>query len=235
MTGNTLILSREKNLHPFYVEKLKLKGFRDLIITDVDKDGLYNLIREINPSHVMVEASFYECCTPYMMSELLNVFPELNISAVNVFKYPDNLAKSFITNGVKSYVNILEGIDEFYIGLDKIKNGKNYISPNVKYILDLLPYLPAPAYSLTPKQIEITKLLCCGFKEKEIADILFISRTTIHKHKKEIYAILNISSNPHRLIRTALKLEIVKQDELYFNPANFEISKKTTTRNKRRK
>ena len=235
MAGETLILCRENKLHNYYLERLKEKGFTNMTITDVDKDGLNNLIRELKPKLVLVEANFYECCTPYMMSELLNEFPDLNIVAVNVYKYPDNIAKGFIINGCKSYVNMLEGIEEFRNGLEKVKNGKKYVSPNVKALLELLPFLPDPAYTITPKQEAITRLMCCGFKDSDITDILFMSRTTLHTHKNEIMKLLNISNNPLMVFKSAIELGIVNKDELNFYPANFVDTRAQTTRNKRRK
>jgi DNA-binding NarL/FixJ family response regulator len=235
MTGETLILSREAKLHDYYIERLKEKGFKNMTITDIDKDGLNNMIREIEPELVLVEATYYECCTPYMMSELLNIFPELNIVAVNIYKYPDNIAKGFIINGCKSYVNMLEGIGEFRKGLEKAKNGLPYIAPAVKDLLDLMPIIPDPAYSITPKQEAITRLWCCGFKDNDITDILFISRSTLHIHKNEILRNFNISNNPLMIFKTALELGVVNKDELYFYPSNIRNTKSKSTRNKRRK
>ena len=234
MTGETLILCREKNLHDYYLERLEEKGFRNMTITDIDRDGLNNLIMKLEPKLVLVEASYYECCTPYMMSELLNIFPELNIVAVNMYKYPDNIAKGFIINGCKSYINKLEGMKEFSDGLEKAKKGLPYIAPAVKELLDLMPFIPDPAYSFTVRQEAIIRLMCCGFKDKDITNILFISRGTLHIHKNEIFRIFNISNNPMMIIKTALEMGIVKQNELYFYPADF-VDSKSTTRKRRRK
>lgn len=49
-------------------------------------------------------------------------------------------------------------------------------------------------YDLTPREIEITKLLCRGRSKTNIAETLFISDNTVRSHARRIYAKLGIHS-----------------------------------------
>jgi DNA-binding NarL/FixJ family response regulator len=44
----------------------------------------------------------------------------------------------------------------------------------------------APA-GLTPREVEILGMLCCGLTPAQIADSLFLSRKTVRNHVEHIY------------------------------------------------
>jgi hypothetical protein len=57
----------------------------------------------------------------------------------------------------------------------------------------------------------------------DIAEIMSIAKSTVENHKTEIYTTLNVR-NAMELIRTALTLEIVKLEELYFYPKDYSLN-----------
>ncbi|MCL2381200.1 MAG: response regulator transcription factor [Treponema sp.] len=160
-----------------------------------------------------------------MMGQLLSIFPTLNIAAVNIHEFPDDLAMWFIINGVRSYVNMMDGMDEFYLGLKAVRDGKRYVSPSVRERILMRREYPMAAGKITDRQEEVIRLICCGFKDIEIADTLHISRRTVDTHKTEIFRSLNVR-NAVELIGVALNLEIIRQSELYFYPKYFVTNPK---------
>jgi len=222
MAGGTLMVSRAVNLFPYWKKELETFGFKDVSFTDQEKDGLNSVIRKINPGILIIGCGFYRNSTPYMMRQLLNDFPKLNIAAVNIHEYPDDLAMCFITNGVKSYVNMMDGMEEFYRGMKAVSDGKNYVSPVVLDRINIRKEYPMPAAKITNRQEEVIRLLCSGFKEEEIADTLHISRRTVVTHKTDIFRALNVR-NSYELFRAAQNLNIVNPDEIYFYPKDMTV------------
>lgn len=220
MTGGTLIVSRNIDNHGFFKNYLEDKGYKNIDITDAERDGLNYIINDKKPDLVMIQACFYECCTPYMISELLEIFPKLNIAAVNIYNYPDELAMLFIHYGVNSYVSLYEGRKEFYKGLMIIRDGKYYVSPKVQERINSYNEMIEPTGKLTPRQIELIRLICCGFNNSEIGDVLHITRKTAYTHRNRIFKIMNVRSN-NELMRAALYLKAVNIDELYFYPKQY--------------
>ena len=214
------MVSREVKLHQYYKQCLEKLGFDDVTITDKDKDGLNFIIEKMKPDLILIEACFYEGCTPYMMMELLDYFPDLNIAAVNVYRYPDDTAMWFILNGIKSYVNWLEGKDEFYKGMEIVRKGRQYISPNVQYRISLRKEYPQKAKRITLREAEVRKCMCCGFKDDEIADVLGISQRTVDTHRTAILRSLNVRNSTELLINV-LKLGIHTLDEIAFFHRSF--------------
>ena len=223
MKKGTLILSRAVNLFPHYDNMLKSFGFRDLTFTEKKRDSLDFFIRDMNPEQVIVDAGFYHCATPFMMKGLLKKHPGLNLSAVALEEYPADLAMYFILNGLKSYAYMWDGMDEFKMGMMKIKNDKEYISPEVmkrKALWDDAE--PPKTGNITDRQLEVLRLLCCGWKDVEIVSNLEISLDTMNIHRRNMFRSLNVR-NSVELVRIAIYLEFVKVEETYFYPEGYEV------------
>ena len=205
MTGGTLFISRAEPLFPYIETRFEKLGFAGFSVTGEEKDSLNYVIAEKKPRLVLVESVFYYGSTPYMMRKLLGKFPKLNIAALSFLNYPDDLAMWFIINGVKSYANMYEGMDEFRKGLEAIRDGKQYTAPRVQRRIEIRKEFPEAARELTPRHIEVARLLGNAFSTVEIADTLHISVRTVEKDKQEIYRRLNIR-NENEIIRTGLFL-----------------------------
>jgi len=236
MSGGTLVISREVKNHSYFQKRFEALGFPDVTLTALERDAQYFLIRDLQPSLVIIGARFYQCCTPFLMGELRKTFPEINMAALCLGDYPPDIAMYFILNGINSYINSFDGFEQFYKGLGEIAKGRDYISPAVVERIKLRREYPEPAGKITKRHKDIIRLVCCGFKDLDIAELMTIAKSTVENHKNEIYKSLNVH-NAVELIRAALTLEIVKLEELYFYPKNLTVQprpdKKLLTRRKR--
>jgi DNA-binding NarL/FixJ family response regulator len=229
----TLLISKKLNLwFPEIKKYLEDFGFSDVSLTENDKYALIIEIKEKKPKCILIDSAFYHSATPYRVGELLKKFPSLNISAVTISEYPNDLAMYFIIYGAKSYLNIFDGPKEFNKGLTEVLNGREYVSPEVMKRLNLRSNIPLSFKNITRRQIEVARLSGNGFTRKEIADELYISERTVDTHKTELSTILNVR-NERELIRMALFLKIISQDELIFYSRDFELKPKPEkTKNK---
>ena len=216
-------VTRSVNNHTIYKMKLEELGFTKVTVTALEKDGLNTLICNMKPDLLLMGARFYECSTPYMMGELKRYFPKLKMAALTLETYPPDLAMYFILNGVWSYVSAFEGFDRFYEGLDDMLRGREYISPAVQESIDRRRDYPMPAKQITLRHIDVIRLVCCGFRDYEVAETLHISERTVTTHKTEIFRSLNVRS-PNELIRVALQLKIVAENELFFFPKEYTLN-----------
>jgi DNA-binding NarL/FixJ family response regulator len=231
MTGGTLLLSRDKNLHSHYKTLLEDLGFKNVTVSAADRDALNRLIDELKPRLVLVSCDFYQCSTPFMVGRLLDLYPKLNVTAISIPPYPAGQSAQFIANGAKSCVCYADGPEQFREGLECVRDGKPFVSRSVQERIEAHFECPKPAGNLTGRETEIARLLCNGFKTKEIAATLHISDRTVHTHKTAAYRKLNVR-NENELIRVALYLGIIAQDELRFYGGDYEPKpgKKTTVR-----
>jgi len=225
VSGGTLVISKAVNNYPYYKKQLLDLGFKDVTFTDLERDALYFLIRDLNPSLIIIGARYYECCTPYVMGELKKRFPKIKMVALSLSKYPLDLAMYFILNGFNSYITLFDGTEQFFKGLEEVSKGRDYVSPSVLERIHLRPDKPDPAGKITTRKKEIIRLICCGFRDTDIAEILAISKSTVENRKTEIYTSLNVR-NAIELVRAALLLEIVKIEEIGFYPKDFVVNPK---------
>jgi DNA-binding NarL/FixJ family response regulator len=221
--GGTLLVGKAKKTHPFYKQKLEEFGFAKVATTDAESDGLNSIIREMRPELMIIEARFYDNATAYMMGDLLRIFPKLNIAAVSLDRYSEELGMSLIKNGVKSYISWADGIDEFKKGMEAIRDGKCYVSAGVLERIELRSADVEPAKRLAKRQKEVSRLTCSGYTEYETADTLHISRTTVVKHKTNIFRNMNVRNSVELVLRV-LEAKIFTLDELVFCHKNFVIS-----------
>ena len=222
MSGGTLVVSRAVNNHKYYKQRIEGKGIKNVYVTDVDRDGLNSIIYNMKPDLMIMGARFYQCSTPYMMGVIKKEFPKLNMAAVCYDDYPADLGMYFIVNGVNSYFNMFEGIDQFNLGFDKILSGKVFVSEVVKKRIAIRESNLIPAIKLSQTKLEIIRCICNGFNKDEIADTLYLSPSTVGNYKEEIYRSLNVRNN-NELMKEALRLHLVTQDELVFCHRNHAL------------
>jgi DNA-binding NarL/FixJ family response regulator len=233
MAGGTLVVSRAINLFPYFKKRFEELNFADVTVTGVEKDGLNMLINELKPRLVILGAEFYKSATPYMMSELLRRFKGLNIAAVSVslVPYPADRAMAFIINGAKSFITVLDGLEQFYEGLDFVKKGESFVSASVQERMEIRNELPRPATEITERELEVLRFVRNGFAGQEIADEMGISLRTVNFHKREMYNKFSVR-NENELIRVADCLKLVNEDELNFYGRNYVLSPKPPNRGK---
>jgi DNA-binding CsgD family transcriptional regulator len=221
MRREILLISRYTNLLPWYKSVFEEVGYIDVYVTDKDKDGLNMLINDIKPRGIFIASNFYSIGTPYMVGLLHEMFPKLNITVASVEDYPEELTPWFIFHGAKSYVNLLDGVDEFKNGLKHILGGERYIAPGTKYIIDSFDEWPDCNLKVTRRQKEVLLMVCNAYSKKKIQNELQISEYTVHYHLKELMKIFHVHSK-EELIKVAYCLDLVLKNHLDFS-ANKEI------------
>jgi DNA-binding NarL/FixJ family response regulator len=141
---------------------------------------------------------------------------------VSLGEFPDSLAVWFIWRGVKSYLNLLEGEEAFYHGLEEIRQGRPYISPAVRHLMDRFSEWPKTPDTITRRRMEVLIMICNGFIPERIGDTLQVSRATVNYHLQELYDTFHVKSR-EELIRTAFALNLVTDKDLIFHDRDKNI------------
>ena len=215
MAGGVIFASRAVPLHTEIKQGLEGMGFRDVIVTAKEKDGLRMLIDEVKPRLLLMSAKFHEAGTPYMMGEIVKSYPKLNTAAVSTDGYPLTQAVFFMARGVKSYVEKWEGTDEFLKGMQEIRDGNKYISPMLQTLIDNTDVWPDINKEPTKRLLECLIMLCCGFKTDRIGERLQISKKTVENHLQSLYDIFHVRSR-EEMVAMAWRLEIVTKEDIQF-------------------
>ena len=215
MAGGTLIVSRAVNLFTDIKKFYEDLGFKGVTVTDIDKDGLNMLIKELNPQLLIMDSRFYEAGTPFMLGEILKLFPDQYTAVVSGDNYPLGKAIFFIWHGVKNYVCLWDGSAEFKKGLCCIRDKKEYISHGLQKYMETTDEEPDINKKITMKQMDCLIMLCCGFRVKQIGKTLQITKSTVENYLNALYEIFHVS-NSHEMVSLAWKLDLVTKDDMKF-------------------
>jgi DNA-binding NarL/FixJ family response regulator len=215
LPGETLIVSRAVKLFPHYKKCLEEFGFKGVEITGEEKDSLNMVINELKPRFVLIESVFYQAAMPLMMGQLLKRFPKLNIVAISAYEYPDSIAAWFIFHGVKNYLNLLEGHEKFHRGLRLVREGGEYISPNVKEVIGMFPEWPNINIKVTARLMEILVRLCNGFTADSIGKELHLSRKIVYNNIDRLYDTFDVTCRDE-MVAKAWALQLVTEKDMRF-------------------
>lgn len=109
-----------------------------------------------------------------------------------------------LSANINGYIYKMGGLDDLVKAINTISSGENYFDFRVTNILlNKSMQKESVASGLTKREIEIVKHISSGLTSREIGELLFISKFTVQKHRKNILKKLQIKGTAE-LIKFAL-------------------------------
>ena len=186
--------------HALFRQGLKgiLEGAADLEVVGEAGDGLklLNLLNanQLDPHLVILDISMPNLRGIEAIREIKTIHPNVKILIVTMHKDKEYLLQS-LAAGADGYFLKKDADTELFAAIEKIRNGKNYVSPHLSEELaddweQIRVGFTKPL--LTPREREVLKLIAEGKSNKDIADLLFISVHTVERHRANIMEKLNL-------------------------------------------
>jgi DNA-binding NarL/FixJ family response regulator len=141
--------------------------------------------------------------------EIKKAYPAVRVLILTMHKKKEYLNNA-IAAGVDGYLLKEDAPKELLTAMDTIREGMIYVSPLLSsdlanlYFHSQRHHAAEPAAPLSPREIEIIKLIAEGKSSKEIAEILFLSFRTIQNHRTKIMRKLSLKKNTD-LVRYAIR------------------------------
>ena len=130
--------------------------------------------------------------------------PTLQILMLTVYEDADKIFAS-LEAGASGYFLKRTPPDQLLQGIRDVHTGGSPMSAQIaRKVVESFKREHPPAdtaSSLTDRETEILDLLSKGKRNKEIADLLFISPSTVHTHIHNIYEKLHIRSRSEAILR----------------------------------
>lgn len=145
--------------------------------------------------------------------------PDVKILVLTIHEADEYILEAF-ESGVDGYCIKNASLDELFIAIGSVLDGKKYISPGIAdSVMD--GYLEGRKRlktttvweTITQREKEVLKLLAEGYMNKEIAELLNISVKTVEKHRANIMTKLDMH-NVSALTAYAIKKGLVEQKVL---------------------
>jgi DNA-binding NarL/FixJ family response regulator len=132
-----------------------------------------------------------------IVPEIKRVSPETNVLLCTAFPSEDRLADAFRA-GAKGFVEKTNTWDDFLRAVDRVGRGEQFFSsqssgikPFSRETLEQRKrrYIGVP---LSPRELEVVRLIALGSTSKEIATKLFISAATVETHRTNLMSKLGV-------------------------------------------
>jgi two-component system nitrate/nitrite response regulator NarL len=138
-------------------------------------------------------------------------FPEISVLAMTMFDQPDAI-KQMLDAGATGYILKNSGIKMLSKAIVTVANGETFFDPNVafnfmnSYIDNNVSIGKSDKVILSNREKEILHLIANGKTSKEIAQNLFIAKTTVDTHRKNMIRKLDLSSG-NELVKYAIDMK----------------------------
>ena len=135
-------------------------------------------------------------------------FPHIRVLAMTMFDQP-NAIKQMLDAGATGYILKNSGIKMLSEAIVTVARGETFFDPNVafnfmnEYIDENVTVGKSDTIVLSNREKEILNLIANGKTSKEIADTLFIAKTTVDTHRKNMIRKLGLSSG-NELVKYAI-------------------------------
>lgn len=133
--------------------------------------------------------------------KILKQQPEIKIIAFTMFDQ-DAAVSQMLKAGAKGYILKNSSLKELLFAMRQVHKGETYYDPNIT--LESSGETSKTKGVLTKRQQEILKLIAKGKTNQEIAEQLFIGKTTVETHRKNMIRKLNLHG-AGELLRYALE------------------------------
>jgi DNA-binding NarL/FixJ family response regulator len=196
--------------HVIFREMIKknLNEIPGLEVVGEVSDGLELLesLETLHPHLIILDIGMPHISGLQAASKIKSSHPDIKILVLTMYKTKDHLIRA-MKAGVEGYLLKENAFTDLIVAIETIRQGKPYVSNLVAHrILDsfLSKSKPKESELLSPREKQVLKCLADGMSNKEIADSLFISESTVRIHFKNIKKKLIIKTNIN-LMRYALK------------------------------
>jgi two-component system, NarL family, response regulator NreC len=200
MGGYRIVLADDHALFRQGLRKI-IEGVADLEVAGEAGDGLelLSLLETTNPDLVILDISMPRLRGIEAMREVKKSFPEVKVLVLTMHR---EYLHQALSAGAEGYLLKEDADRELFSAIDKVRQGRIYISPRLRGELadDEIP-VPEP---LSARETEVLNLIAGGKSNREIAEILFISIRTVEAHRATILSKLNLK-NTADLVRFAIE------------------------------
>lgn len=148
-----------------------------------------------------------------IVTDLRQMFPGVKVIVVSNHDSEEYAALAFHA-GATGYLPKSASSSDLITALTAVREGREYLPAKLsRKIFDeqraALSTRPRAVFELTPRQLQVLKLIAEGFSTKEIGGVLEISVKTVETHRTQLMERLNIH-DVATLVRYAIRLGVVQ-------------------------
>jgi len=190
-------------------------GFEDdieIVGEAADGEEAVQKFIELKPQLVLIDIQMPRMKGVQAIQKIKEINPAVNIIILTVYDIEDYVYEG-IKAGARGYLLKDTSPDKLVEAIRKVNRGESLIEPMLATkVLDKFSELAKkekPSHRLTPRELQILRLLADGKSNKELAAELFISEKTVKTHITHIFEKLNVRDRTEAVM-SALKKGIIQ-------------------------
>ena len=168
------------------------------ILTAANFKEIFTVLKETKIDLMILDINFPEGNSITIIKEILLIQPNLKVLVFTA--YDENFyALRYLNAGASGFLNKGCEEDEIKFAIASMFTNGKYVTKNIKErILDsYMSKKPInPLEKLSPREVEVAKLLINGYGNLEISELLQIKKTTVSTFKVRIFEKLEIQNLP---------------------------------------
>jgi DNA-binding NarL/FixJ family response regulator len=194
----TLLLVDDQNLIRQGLKAL-LELEPDLQVIGEAENGqlAIELFQQLQPNVVLMDIRMPVMDGVMATQQICQQFPNANILILTTFD-DDNYVATAIKNGAKGYLLKDTPSEEIAAAIRAVDLGYTHLAPGMmakvmsSQINQVQVTLPPELADLTPRELDVLKLIAVGANNREIAQKLYISEGTVKNHVTNLLNRLNL-------------------------------------------
>jgi two-component system, NarL family, response regulator LiaR len=152
------------------------------------------LCQQVTPDIVLMDVHMPEMDGIEATAIISEKYPQIKVLALSSFQ-DEAQVRAMMDAGAVGYILKSSSIDDLASTLRATHSGKTLFSPEITQVLLRAPSMkPSGDYNLTPRELEVLKLMIEGLNNTEIAAALVVSLATAKFHVSSILSKLQVSS-----------------------------------------
>lgn len=195
--------------------RLLLEAEADMEVVGEALDGreALDLAESLQPDVVLMDITMPEMDGLEATREIKTSFPQIKVLVLTMHR-SDEYFFEMLKAGASGYILKGAKTSELINAVRVVQQGEIFLYPTmtqklVNGYLKLSEWDKEAGPSLSPREKEILSLLAEGYSNKEIADLLVISPSTVHSHRSNVMDKLGLN-NRRELIQYARKRGLIK-------------------------
>ncbi len=197
----TIVLAEDHNalidgikLYVEYIEDIAFLGYAN------NGKDLLDLVERKHPNVVITDIRMPIMDGIEATRIITKKYPTIKVIAFTMFDQ-DEAVHEMVQAGAKGYILKNSSLIELVNAIRLVANGEEYYDASITVNTTAKTTKDNP---LTRRQIDILKLIALGKTNQEIGEILFIGKTTVETHRKNMIQALNLHG-AGELLRYALE------------------------------
>jgi len=159
-----------------------------------------NFVKKIQTDIVLMDIEMPEKNGIEATREIKRKFPQIKVLAITMYN-DSAFIKEMLDAGAEGYILKNSGRDELLKAMERILKGEKYVSQPILETIFKRSQSESTFFSadkqqinLTQRELQLIKMICNGFTNKEIGDKLSISSRTVETHRSNLMRKINVTN-----------------------------------------